>query len=92
MDDPFHSVRATLLAGRPDPSQVELRPDNEDVGTLFMLTRHQVVTAGQGQPIDISLPAIQVAMECLGTVDRRDSLLRVRNLWHEIAQRRAPEA
>ena len=36
-----------------------------------------------GQPIDVSIPAIQIAMDAHGITDQKTCLLQVMNLWHE---------
>ena len=54
-----------------------------------MMTRGQVVTAGMGEIIDISIPAIKIAMELRGVRDQVECLTRVRNLFHRVqAERR----
>lgn len=59
-------------------------PENREVGTIYLMTRYQVVTAGMGQVIDISIPAVKAAMEIRGTANQWDVLGRVRRLFHRI--------
>lgn len=47
-----------------------------------MLTRRQVVTAGMGQVMDISIPAVKIAMDLYGVKDQAACLNRVRKLFH----------
>ena len=57
--------------------------DNEDVAEVYMMTRGQYITAGDGNmPVDISIPAIKVAMDVLNVKDPRGCLVRTRELWH----------
>jgi hypothetical protein len=53
-----------------------------------MATRNQVVTAGQGQAIDLHIPAVKIVMDLYGVRDQRAVLDRVRWLWHEIEHQR----
>lgn len=72
--------------------RVELAPENEDAGMVFMLCRNQVVTVGQGQPVDLSLPAVLSVMDLLGVRDRKSCLFRVRDLWHALEKERRQHA
>lgn len=51
--------------------RVELLEENEDIATVYMLTRKQVVTVGQGQAIDINIPAVKVEWTCTALKTRR---------------------
>ncbi len=51
---------------------------------MYQLCRRQIITVGQGQQIDLSIPAVKIVMDLLGVVDQRTCLQRVRALWHEI--------
>ena len=83
------------MYGRRNPPQdppcyqcrVELAEENEEVARVFMLTRRQVVTSGMGQPIDISIPAVKIAMDLLGVENQLVCLNRVRNLFHRMAEK-----
>jgi hypothetical protein len=61
--------------------KVVLWEENEDDGRVYMLTRRQVVTAGMGQEVDISIPAVKIAMDLLGVKDQLACLNRVRKLF-----------
>jgi hypothetical protein len=60
---------------------VELHEDNQDAAAIFFLCRRQVISL-EGQPVDLSIPAVKIAMDLHGVVDQRDCLERVRALWH----------
>ena len=47
-----------------------------------MVTRNQVITAGMGQPIDISIPAIKIVMDIWGIRDQKKCLSKVRSAFH----------
>jgi hypothetical protein len=47
------------------------------------MTRGQVITAGMGQIIDISLPAVKIAMDMCGVIDQKRCLKKVtRTFYH----------
>ena len=56
-----------------------------------MLTRRQVVTVGMGQVTDISIPAVQIAMDLHGVKDQLSCLIRVRKLFHHFLERQGSE-
>ncbi len=58
--------------------------ENADAARVYMLTRQQVVTAGMGQVVDISIPAVKIAMDLYGVNDQLACLNRVRKLFHKI--------
>ena len=71
--------------------KVELLDENEDAATVFMLTRRQVVTADQGQIIDISIPAVKIAMDLNGVKDQKECLLKVRRTFYHFENERRGE-
>lgn len=52
-----------------------------------MLVRRQVVTMGQGQSVDISIPAIKIVMDLYGVRDQLACLNRVRKLFHHFLEK-----
>jgi len=62
--------------------RVELKEENEDAAAVYFLTRRQVVTVGAGQVVDISIPAVKIAMDLYGVKDQRDCLNRIRRVFH----------
>lgn len=52
-----------------------------------MMTRRQVVTMGvNGQIMDISIPAVKIAMDLCGVKDQMACLNRVRKLFHHFLE------
>lgn len=52
-----------------------------------MMTRRQVVTSGMGgQIVDISIPAIKIAMDLYGVKNQMACLNRVRKLFHHFLE------
>jgi hypothetical protein len=92
MDDPLRPARAELFGkkGEPDPTAVELAPENEDAARVYMMARNQVVSTGMGVA-DISIPAVKIVMELLGVKAQLACLNRVRWLFHHFLERRADE-
>ena len=64
--------------------RVELAEENEDAAACFMLTRNQYVTAGQGQVVGISIPAVKIVMDLHGVKDQKGCLMKVINLFHHL--------
>jgi len=61
---------------------VDLLPENKQAAEVYMVTRNQVITAGMGQPIDISIPAIKIVMDIWGIRDQKKCLSKVRSAFH----------
>lgn len=61
---------------------------NEDAAKVYIMTRRQVVTAGMGQAVDISIPAVKIAMELYGVKDQLDCLNMVRRVFHKMEERK----
>lgn len=56
-----------------------------------MLTRGQVITVGQGQPADISIPAVKIVMDLLEVKKQRDCLLTVLRIFNHFIGKRGNE-
>lgn len=71
---------------------------NEEAAAIYMLTRHQVVTKtwpsdeGMKQLIDLSIPAVKIAMDLYGVQDQRTCLERVRSVFHHFEAERRKHA
>jgi hypothetical protein len=62
---------------------VTLSPNNYQAAEVYKMTRGQVITAGMGQIIDISLPAVKIAMDMCGVIDQKRCLKKVtRTFYH----------
>jgi len=59
-----------------------LLPENTKAAEVYMVTRNQVITAGMGQVIDISIPAIKIVMDLWGIHDQKKCLNKVRSAFH----------
>ena len=71
--------------------RVILMEENEEAANCYFLTRRQVVTADQGQIIDISIPAVKIAMDLFEVKNQRECLIKVRNLFHHFENERRKE-
>jgi hypothetical protein len=67
--------------------RVVLREENEEAAACYMLTRRQYVTADKGRIVDISIPAVKIAMELHGVRDQKDCLNKVIRLFHFFLQK-----
>ena len=84
------------MYGRREPPQdppcqqcrVDLSDENDIDAKVYMMTRRQVVTVGMsGQIVDISIPAVKIAMDILGVKDQMACLNRVRKLFHHFLEK-----
>ena len=67
--------------------RVVLWRENEVDAQVYMLTRRQAITAGaDGQIIDISIPAVKIAMDLYGVKNQAACLNRVRKLFHHFLE------
>jgi len=62
-------------------------PENNEAAKIYMLTRRQIITAGMGQPVDISIPAIKTAMDLFGVRDQKSCLLRIIHAFHHFLEK-----
>jgi hypothetical protein len=62
--------------------RVDLRRENEDAARIFQMVRGQVVTAGNGQVIDINHMAVWAAIDAYGVRDRTGTFEKVCTLFH----------
>jgi len=98
MDDPLRPVRQGLLAARDsscdmsESGEVELRSENREAAAVYMLTRNQVITAGMGQVVDISIPAIKIAMDLHGVADQKACLAKVIRVFHHFEKKRREQS
>jgi hypothetical protein len=72
--------------------RVELRDENEEVATVFMLTRRQFVTAENGRIVDINIQAVKTVMDLFSIRDQKKCLTAVINAFHYFLNRRAIDA
>lgn len=50
---------------------------------MYLMTRGQYITAGMGTIVDISIPAVKIAMDMLKVKDQAGCLQKVRELFFE---------
>lgn len=70
-DPPCNTCRPVLL------------PENQDAVSVYFVTRNQVITAGMGEVIDISIPAVKIVMDLYGVEDQKSCFQKVLHLFHE---------
>lgn len=56
---------------------------NQEAVDVYLMSRGQVITAGMGSVVDISFPAVKVAMDLLGVKDQLGCFKKVHHLFHE---------
>jgi hypothetical protein len=61
---------------------VDLLPENHEAAEVYMATRNQFITAGMGQVVDISIPALKIIMDLYGVQDQKKCLHKVRATFH----------
>ena len=70
-----------------DPPCSTCRPvlslENQEVVSVYFLTRNQFITVGMGMVADISIPAVKIVMDLLEVEDQKDCLKKVVHLFHE---------
>ncbi len=72
-----------------DSCQVDLIEENKEAAQVYMMTRGQYITAGEGNtPVDISILAVKAVMDIYGVKDQKECLGKVRYLWHEMQRRK----
>jgi hypothetical protein len=59
-----------------------LQEENEAIAAVYMMTRRQFITAEQGRIVDISIPAIKIAMDLYGIQNQKECLMRVLRTFH----------
>lgn len=70
-----------------DDCFVKLQDCNKEIAEVFMITRRQYITAGMGQPVDISIPAVKMVMDMKGMQDQYKNLSIIRRLFHHFLRR-----
>jgi hypothetical protein len=74
-----------------DSCRVELRDENEEAAAVYLLTRRQYIIAENGRVVDISIPAVKIAMDLYGVRDQKECLARVIRLFHFFEKERRKE-
>ena len=68
--------------------RTELLEENEDAAQIYMITRRQYIMSATGQVIDISIPAVKIAMDLYQVKNQKECLMRVVNLFHHFENER----
>ena len=66
---------------------VELMPENNEAMEVYMMVRSQYITAGMGQVVDVSIPAVKIVMDLLGVHDQLKCLNKVRATFHHFLKK-----
>ena len=61
---------------------VDLLPENRSAAEIYMICRNQVIVAGMGQILDISIPAIKIVMDLYNIQDQKKCLNKVRAVFY----------
>ena len=63
-------------------------PSNKEAAEVYMVVRNQAITAGMGQVIDLSIPALKIVMDLYGVRDQRSCFEKVRRTFHHFLKER----
>jgi hypothetical protein len=61
--------------------RVDLMASNEDAAQVYMQTRRQVITAGEGRVIDIDIQAVKTVMDLYEIRNQRECMEKVRTTF-----------
>lgn len=56
--------------------------ENEDIASVYLVSRRQIILGEQGRVMDIDLRAVKVAMDLYEVKDQRECLDRVRRTFY----------
>lgn len=63
--------------------------ENQDAGTVYIMCRNQVITAGKGEIIDINIQTVKTVMDLYGITNQRECMEKVTKTFrHFVSQRR----
>jgi hypothetical protein len=51
--------------------------ENQDAGTVYIMCRNQVITAGMGEIVDINLQTVKTVMDLYGVKNQRECMEKV---------------
>lgn len=73
-----------------DRCWVDLMPENKEAYEVYMITQGQIIAAGMGQTIDISIPAVKIVMDLYpgGIKNQWKCLSKVRATFHHFLKER----
>lgn len=71
-----------------DTCRVELSADNQKVAAVYMMCRHQYVTAEEGRIVGLSIPAIKIMMDLNEVKNQKECLERVIRMFYLFANKK----
>lgn len=87
--------KLTTIKGEPwsearcENCRVDLLEENQDAGTIYIMCRNQVITAGMGEIIDINLQTVKTVMDLYNIKDQRECMEKVTKTFrHYLSKRR----
>ena len=89
--------RLTTIKGEPwsearcEKCRVDLLEENRDAGTVYIMCRNQVVTAGMGEVIDINLQTVKTVMDLYGVKNQRECVEKVTKTFRHFLSKRRNE-
>ena len=91
--------RAVTLYGEPwsearcENCRVDLLEENQDAGTVYIMCRNQVITAGMGEIIDINIQTVKTVMDLYTVKNQRECMEKVTKTFrYFLNQRKANES
>jgi len=73
--------------------RVDLLEENQDAGTVYIMCRNQVITAGMGEIIDINIQTVKTVMDLYTVKNQRECMEKVTKTFrYFLNQRKANES
>ena len=63
---------------------VDLMPENAAAAEVYMISQNQIITAGMGQIIDMSIPAVKIVMDLWQVSNQKRCLSKVLAAFHHL--------
>ena len=65
--------------------------ENQDAGTVYIMCRNQVITAGMGEVIDINVQTVKTVMDLYGVKNQRECVEKVTKTFRHFLSKRRNE-
>jgi hypothetical protein len=62
--------------------------ENQDAGTVYIICRNQVITAGMGEIVDINLQTVKTVMDLYGVKNQRECMEKVTKTFRHFLNKR----
>jgi hypothetical protein len=62
--------------------------ENQDAGTVYIMCRNQVITAGMGEIVDINLQTVKTVMDLYGVKNQRECMEKVSKTFRHFLNKR----